>query len=88
MRNVPLLLQLFFWYFAIYGTLPRPDNQINFLGLSYLNNRGVYIPWPSSAKLALFGIATIIIGAVAAFYFVAMAYQPADWKPAPVARPS
>ena len=67
-RNVPLLLQLFFWYFAIYGTLPRPDNQINFLGLSYLNNRGVYIPWPSSAKLALFGIATIIIGAVAAFY--------------------
>jgi general L-amino acid transport system permease protein len=67
-RNVPLLLQLFFWYFAIYGTLPRPDNQINFLGLSYLNNRGVYIPWPSSAGLALLGIASIVIAAVGAFY--------------------
>jgi general L-amino acid transport system permease protein len=67
-RNVPLLLQLFFWYFAIYGTLPRPESQINFLGLSYLNNRGVYIPWPSSARLALFGIISLVIGAVAAFY--------------------
>jgi general L-amino acid transport system permease protein len=67
-RNVPLLLQLFFWYFAIYGTLPRPENQINFLGLSYLNNRGVYIPWPSSAQLALLGIATIVIGTGIAFY--------------------
>ena len=67
-RNVPLLLQLFFWYFAIYGTLPRPENQINFLGLTYLNNRGVYIPWPSSAQLALLGIATIVIGTGIAFY--------------------
>ena len=67
-RNVPLLLQLFFWYFAIYGTLPRPENQINVLGLSYLNNRGVYIPWPSSALLALVGIATIVIGAGLALY--------------------
>ena len=67
-RNVPLLLQLFFWYFAIYGTLPRPENQIDFLGLSYLNNRGVYIPWPSSAGLALLGIASTIAAAVAAFY--------------------
>ena len=67
-RNVPLLLQLFFWYFAIYGTLPRPENQINFLGLTYLNNRGVYIPWPSNAQLALLGIVTIVIGTGIAFY--------------------
>lgn len=67
-RNVPLLLQLFFWYFPIYGTLPRPESQINFLGLSYLNNRGVYIPWPGSATLALLGVTAIIIAAVAAIY--------------------
>jgi His/Glu/Gln/Arg/opine family amino acid ABC transporter permease subunit len=29
-RNVPLLLQLFFWYFAIYGTLPRPKIRLIF----------------------------------------------------------
>ncbi|MGF1570573.1 MAG: amino acid ABC transporter permease [Nodosilinea sp.] len=65
-RNVPLLLQLFFWYFAIYGALPRPESQISVLGLAYLNNRGVYIPWPSSAALALFGIGSLIVAAIAA----------------------
>lgn len=27
-RNVPLLLQLFFWYFAVYLAAPRKENQI------------------------------------------------------------
>jgi general L-amino acid transport system permease protein len=67
-QNVPLLLQLFFWYFAIYGTLPRPENQIDILGLAYLNNRGVYIPWASNALLALLGIAATVGAAIAAFY--------------------
>jgi general L-amino acid transport system permease protein len=67
-RNIPLLLQLFFWYFAIFGLLPNPENQISLLGLSYLNNRGIYIPWPGSAALALLGIASIVIGLVAAFF--------------------
>ncbi|KPQ36865.1 MAG: ABC-type L-amino acid uptake system permease component AapQ [Phormidesmis priestleyi Ana] len=29
-RNVPLLLQLFFWYFAVYLAFPRKENQILF----------------------------------------------------------
>lgn len=66
-RNVPLLLQLFFWYFAIYGALPRPENQIGLFGLSYLNNRGVYIPWPASAGLAFFGLGSILVIGVGAF---------------------
>jgi general L-amino acid transport system permease protein len=67
-RNVPLLLQLFFWYFAIYGALPRPESQIDVLGLAYLNNRGVYIPWPATAGLALLGLAAIAIGIAGGFF--------------------
>ncbi|WOD38308.1 ABC transporter permease subunit [Nodosilinea sp. E11] len=67
-RNIPLLLQLFFWYFAIYGTLPRPVDQISVLGIAFLNNRGVYIPWAGSAVLALLGIAATIGAAIAALY--------------------
>lgn len=67
-RNVPLLLQLFFWYFAIYGALPNPENQISLFNLAFLNNRGVYIPWPGSAGLAFLGIGTIILAAIAAFW--------------------
>ncbi|PSR17573.1 amino acid ABC transporter permease [filamentous cyanobacterium CCP3] len=67
-RNIPLLLQLFFWYFAIFGALPNPANQIGLLGLAFLNNRGVYVPWASSAVLAVLGIAATIGAAIAAFY--------------------
>jgi general L-amino acid transport system permease protein len=67
-RNIPLLLQLFFWYFAIYGALPQPADQIGVFGLAFLNNRGVYIPWASSAVLALLGIAATIGAVIAAFY--------------------
>jgi len=67
-RNIPLLLQLFFWYFAIYGALPRPEEQINVLGLAFLNNRGVYIPWASSAVLAVLGIAATVGAAIAALW--------------------
>lgn len=67
-RNIPLLLQLFFWYFAIYGGLPQPENQIGVLRIAFFNNRGVYIPWASSAVLALLGIAATIGAAIAAFF--------------------
>ncbi|MBD2107204.1 ABC transporter permease subunit [Nodosilinea sp. FACHB-13] len=67
-QNIPLLLQLFFWYFAIFGALPNPANQIGILGLAFLNNRGVYIPWASSALLAILGIAATVGAAIAALF--------------------
>ncbi|MFQ4140295.1 amino acid ABC transporter permease [Nodosilinea sp. PGN35] len=67
-RNIPLLLQLFFWYFAIYGTLPRPADQISVLGLAFLNNRGVYIPWAGSAVLAMLGIGATVGAVIAALW--------------------
>lgn len=45
MRNIPLLLQIFFWYFAVLRTLPSPRAGIELGGLVFLNNRGLYIPW-------------------------------------------
>jgi len=44
-RNIPLLLQIFFWYFAVLRTLPHPRQSMEFLG-SFLNNRGLIIPSP------------------------------------------
>ena len=43
-RNVPLLLQLFFWYFAALRALPLPKEAINFFDVSYLSVKGLYIP--------------------------------------------
>ncbi len=46
-RNLPLLLQIFFWYFAVLRTLPSPRNSMQ-LGdwAFFLNIRGVIIPRP------------------------------------------
>ncbi|WP_415635351.1 amino acid ABC transporter permease [Paraphotobacterium marinum] len=43
-RNVPLLLQIFFWYFAVLQTLPSPRNSFNVGESVFLNVRGLYLP--------------------------------------------
>jgi len=44
MRNIPLLLHLFFWYFIMVGTLPRPRQSLELGAHIFLNNRGLYLP--------------------------------------------
>jgi len=39
-RNLPLLLQLLFWYKAVLEPLPRPRDSISLVGGALLNNRG------------------------------------------------
>ena len=45
-RNLPLLLQLFFWYFAVLKTLPGPRQSHVLPGGAFLNVRGLYLPAP------------------------------------------
>jgi general L-amino acid transport system permease protein len=45
-RNVPLLLQLFFWYFAALKMLPMKRSSISFFDVAFLNIEGFFIPLP------------------------------------------
>jgi general L-amino acid transport system permease protein len=45
-RNVPLLLQLFVWYFAVLKWLPPPRQSLELPGGAFLNLRGLYLPQP------------------------------------------
>lgn len=45
-RNLPLLLQIFFWYFAVLRSLPSPRNSLHIGEKFFLNIRGVYLPDP------------------------------------------
>lgn len=45
-RNIPLLLQILFWYFAVIQTLPSPRQSLAFGDLAFLNIRGIYLPEP------------------------------------------
>ena len=46
LRNIPLLLQIFFWYFAVLRALPKPKQSFEFADSFFLNNRGLFIPDP------------------------------------------
>lgn len=60
-RNIPPLLQIFFWYFAVLRNLPGPRQAASALDLVFLSNRGLYIPSPQSGEgLLAFLIAVII----------------------------
>ncbi len=46
-RNIPLLLQLFFWYVIITELLPGPRGALHPLPGFFISNRGVRIPTPT-----------------------------------------
>ena len=46
LRNLPLLLQLFFWYFAVLKSLPSPRQSYALPGGAFLSVRGLNLPAP------------------------------------------
>ncbi len=46
LRNIPVLLQLLFWYKAVLSILPAPRQGFNLLFNTKLSNRGLIIPRP------------------------------------------
>ncbi|NPA50265.1 MAG: ABC transporter permease subunit [Epsilonproteobacteria bacterium] len=43
-RNIPLLLQILFWYNVVLATLPSARNSINIANIIFINNRGFFLP--------------------------------------------
>ncbi len=68
-RNIPLLVLLFLWYFAVFNKLPAARESAQLPGPIYLNQRGLYLTWlrltPTGSTFAIFLIAGIILAIVA-----------------------
>ena len=45
-RNIPILLQILFWYNVVLASLPSPKQSMSLLDSIFFNNRGLYIPRP------------------------------------------
>jgi general L-amino acid transport system permease protein len=63
-RNIPLLFFVLFWYFGVLAALPTPKESYDFLGVAFLNRRGLSIPLPNEVtgfQLALLAIAVLIV---------------------------
>ena len=59
-RNIPLLLQIFFWYFAALRALPMPEDAPLIFGSSFMTIKGLYTPAPIWNNFDVFMIALIV----------------------------
>ncbi|KOO03383.1 amino acid ABC transporter permease [Vibrio nereis] len=67
-RNIPLLLQIFFWYFAVLQALPSARQSLSLGEAIFLNVRGLYFPAPVFEQGSSVVIAAFVIGIVAIFF--------------------
>ncbi len=45
-RNIPILLQILFWYNVVLASLPGPRQSLSYFDSIFFNNRGLYLPKP------------------------------------------
>ena len=65
-RNIPLLLQLFVWYFAVLKAMPAVKQSILFFGDWALNQRGLYVPRPLLDDRFIYVFVAFVVSVVVA----------------------
>jgi general L-amino acid transport system permease protein len=68
-RNIPLLLQIFFLYFAALRLLPMPEDAPILLKSSFMTIKGLYAPAPIWTNFDIFFV-TLIIAMIIIFFFL------------------
>jgi len=69
MQDIPVLLQLFFWYAIFYETLPSPRQALNPLAGLFLCNRGVIFAVPESHPAHKYMLLALIVAIIAVYIF-------------------
>ena len=65
LRNISLLLQIFFWYFAVLRLLPSAENSLVLFNFVYANIKGIYIP-----RFVWTNLSYLIYGLVFTFFII------------------
>ncbi len=66
-RNIPLLLQLFFWYFAVLKAMPAVRNSIALPFDIFINQRGLFVPRPMPDAQFGWVYIALLVGMAGAF---------------------
>ena len=75
-RNIPLLLQILFWYTAVILPLPGVRESVSLFGSVFINQRGVYLPSPEpTAGLKVWGGFLLAGFVLAAILYILRAKQ-------------
>jgi general L-amino acid transport system permease protein len=84
-RNVPLLLFVFYWYFGVLASLPAPRGSWRLFDVVFVNNRGVALPAPEDGAFFVAVGFALTAGVLGAWMVAAWARrrQAASGKPFP-----
>lgn len=63
-RNIPLLLQLFFWYFAVLKTMPAVRDSLALPLNTFINQRGLFVPRPVPSEQFVWVWVALLVAAV------------------------
>ena len=64
-RNIPPLLQILFWYFAVFLTMPGPRNSHNFGDTFFVSSRGLNMPAAQMADGFWAFVVSVVLAIVA-----------------------
>ena len=67
-RNIPILLQILFWYNVVLASLPSPKKSISFFDSIFFNNRGLNIPKPLLESGFIWVVIAFILAIAAVIY--------------------
>ena len=84
-RNIPLLLQIFFWYYAALRALPLPQDATPLFGVTYLTIKGYYMPafiW-NNLNIFIYSLMAALIAIIFIRYY-AIRLRDAEGKQLPV----
>ncbi len=70
LRNLPLLIQILFWYSAMLNLLPRPRHSYALGEVVFLNKRGLYLPGFEALPGFALGLGILLLG-VAVYFYIA-----------------
>lgn len=68
LRNIPLLLQLFFWYALITEFLPAIRNALNPLPGVYFSQRGLFFPMPEWTATHWWALLALALGGIVSVF--------------------
>jgi general L-amino acid transport system permease protein len=66
-RNIPLLLQLFFWYFAVLKAMPAVKDSIALPFDTFINQRGLFVPKPLPSDSFVWVAVAFLVGILLSF---------------------
>lgn len=61
-RNIPLLVYLFLWFFAVVQRLPPVKDSLQVPGPIFLNQRGLYMVWPRLTSTGYIFLIFVMLG--------------------------